>query len=252
MLKLENICVTINGKKILDNISCEIKHGDLIVIVGPNGAGKSTLFDIIAGKRRPDSGKIFLAGQDITHLSEQQRAPVISRLFQEPSNNSVSTMTVAQNLAMSQYKGKRTRLVDGMKRFPKRLIDSLAQSINLTSASLLTTKMGSLSGGQRQLIAFIMSCLIPPRILLLDEPTAALDPSSATKLLLFALQYIKEHTITTLLITHDPQLALIIGNKLWVLEDGQLKNQFDQNQKKNIPPKNLMDHIDYQQIAGKE
>jgi putative ABC transport system ATP-binding protein len=122
MIKFENVSIIIDNKQILKNISCTINSGDFIVIVGPNGAGKSTFFDMISGKRLPTSGKIFLDGTDITQLSEQHRAIIISRLFQNPQLNGVASMTVAQNLALSNYKGQTVSLLNGMQKFPSHLV----------------------------------------------------------------------------------------------------------------------------------
>jgi len=244
MIKCENVSITIDGKQILKNISCSINTGDFIIIVGPNGAGKSTFFDMISGKRKPTSGKIFLDGTDITDLDEQHRAPFISRLFQNPQLNGVASMTVAQNLALSNYKGKTVSLLNGMNKFPTHVTAQL-NKLNLNSEKMLTTPMKDLSGGQRQLLAFIMATIIPPRLFMLDEPTAALDPQSATNLLQFAIQSINEYKMTTLLITHDPQLALTIGKKIWVLENGHITKQFDQQDTSKLSAADLIGHINY-------
>jgi putative tryptophan/tyrosine transport system ATP-binding protein len=247
MIKFENVSVTIDGKAILKNITCTINTGDFIIIVGPNGAGKSTFFDMISGKRIATNGKIFLDDVDITNLDEQHRALFISRLFQNPQLNGVASMTVAQNLALSNYKGKTVSLLDGMNRFPAHVTAEL-EKLNLGSSKLLHTPMKDLSGGQRQLLAFIMATILPPRLFMLDEPTAALDPQSATKLLQFAIKFINEHKLTTLLITHDPELALTIGKKIWVLEDGEITKQFDTASMTNISASDLIGHVNYQKL----
>ncbi len=247
MISLRNVTVKIGNKTILNNISCSLETGDFVVIVGPNGAGKSTFFDVIAGRRMPTSGSIIIDGTDVTHLNEQQRAPFISRLFQETKLNGVSTMTVAQNLSLSLYKGSNARLVNGMNRFAQ-ISESLLASLHLNNKTLLETRMESLSGGQRQLISFIMATMIPPKLLLLDEPTAALDPASATRLLTFAAQYIKAHKMTTLLITHDPHLARVLGNKVWILENGTITKEITGDAKKQISPEHLIGHINYEEL----
>lgn len=247
MIKFEKVSVTIDGKHILKNISCIINTGDFIVIVGPNGAGKSTFFDMISGKRIATNGKIFLDGTDITSLDEQHRAMLISRLFQNPQLNGIASMTVAQNLALSNYKGKTVSLINGMHKFPDHLNAEL-EKLNLGSAKLLSTPMKDLSGGQRQLLAFIMATILPPRLFMLDEPTAALDPQSATKLLQFAIKFINEHKMTTLLITHDPELALAIGKKIWILENGEITKQFDTQDITHLSAADLIGHIDYKKL----
>ena len=247
MITFKNVSVIIDNKHILKDISCSINTGDFIVIVGPNGAGKSTFFDMISGKRIATSGTILLDETDITHLDEQHRALFISRLFQNPQLNGVATMTVAQNLALSNYKGKMVHLRDGMHKFPTHLMAEL-EKLNLRSEKILQTPMKDLSGGQRQLLAFIMATLQPPRLFMLDEPTAALDPQSATKLLQFAIKFINEHTMTTLLITHDPELALAIGKKIWILENGTITKQFDTQDTINLSASDLIGHIDYKSL----
>jgi putative ABC transport system ATP-binding protein len=247
MMKFDNVSVIIDNKEILKNISCTINTGDFIVIVGPNGAGKSTFFDMISGKRIATTGKIILDGADITHLDEQHRALFISRLFQNPQLNGIASMTVAQNLALSNYKGTTVNLRDGMQKFPEHLKSEL-EKLNLGSQKILHTPMKDLSGGQRQLLAFIMATLLPPRLFMLDEPTAALDPQSATKLLQFAIKFIAEHALTTLLITHDPELALAIGKKIWILENGQITKQFDAQNIPHLSATDLIGHIDYKNL----
>ena len=250
MMQFNNVAITINNKEILKNISCTINTGDLIVIVGPNGAGKSTFLDMISGKRIATSGKIFLDDMDITHLDEQHRATLISRLFQNPQLNGIASMTVAQNLALSNYKGKTVSLAHGMNAFPSHLKKEL-EELNLGSRKILNTPMKNLSGGQRQLLAFIMATILPPRLFMLDEPTAALDPQSATKLLQFAIKFIKEHKITTLIITHDPELALAIGKKIWILENGQISRKYEiQDAQSELSASDLIGHIDYQTLKG--
>jgi len=248
MLNLKNINVTFGTNHVLKDLSCTVQAGDFIVIVGTNGAGKSTFFDTIAGKVKPDSGTIFLDGADITNLSEIQRACMVTRLFQNTHLNSVGSMTVAQNLAMAGYSRKSARLVDGMDGLTPEQLVALLAPLNLDTASLLKKPMNALSGGQRQLIAFMMSTLQAPKVLLLDEPTAALDPQAATKLLQLASTFVAKHKLTTLLITHDPHIALSIGNKIWILEDGHITKQFGVEDKKNLNPEHLIGHIDYQSL----
>jgi len=247
MMEFKNISITIGGKEILKNISCTINQGDFIVIVGPNGAGKSTFFDMISGKRLATSGTILFDGKDITHMTDQERAPFISRLFQNPQMNGVASMTVAQNLALSNYKGTPVSFVNGMSKFPVHILEELKQ-LHLGSRKILHTPMQSLSGGQRQLLAFIMATAKPPKLFLLDEPTAALDPTAATKLLQCALKWINEHHMTTILITHDPELALTIGKKIWILENGTITKQYDQTEHHNLSAHDLIGRIDYKTL----
>lgn len=247
MISCTNVSVTINSKTILHKITCIIEKGDFIVIVGPNGAGKSTFFDMLSGSKIPSKGTITYNGTNITRYTEQKRSAFISRLFQNPQLNGSANMTVAENLAMSNYKGNNATLSNGMNRFPMHIVDDL-NLLNLNSEKILTTPMENLSGGQRQLLAFIMATAQPPQLFLLDEPTAALDPASATKLLQFALKYIDAHAMTTVLITHDPELALTIGRKIWILENGTITKQYNQDEHKNLSAADLIGHIDYKNL----
>ncbi len=248
MLKLKNINIWYGNNHILQDLSCEVQQGDFIVIVGANGAGKSSFFDTIAGKIKPKSGTIILDGLDITQLDEQQRAGMITRIFQNTQLNSVGSLTVEQNLAIALYSRRNARLVNGMQAMPRELAKQLVTNLGMDQ-SILEKPMNALSGGQRQLIAFVMATQLRPKILLLDEPTAALDPQASTKLLHHAVKFIKQHAITTLLITHDPHIALALGNKIWVLENGTISREFNAEQKKNLNPDHLIGQIDYAQIA---
>ena len=248
MLILSDISVTLDSKTILKNINCNVKENDFIIIVGANGSGKSTFFNTIAGHIQPSSGKIIWDNKNITQMHEAQRSSLISRLFQNPNLNSVSSMTVRQNVAMAFYKNKRIQLKNGFKSINNNIITELAQEFEIDLNSLLDQPMHSLSGGQRQLIAFIMAIVIPPKILLLDEPTAALDPEASTKLLLCVKKYIKKHKIITLLITHDPQLACVMGNKVWVLDQGTIQHKYDKSEKKVLHPDELIGSIAYTKL----
>lgn len=247
MLKLNAVDVWFGINHVLRNLSCDVEPGDFIVIVGANGQGKSTLFDTIAGKVMPTSGSITIDDVDVTNLDERQRAGMITRIFQNTQLNSVGSLTVHQNLAMAHYSRRSARLVDGIKAMPRERAEYLITNIGMDIA-ILDRPMSALSGGQRQLIAFVMATQMIPKILLLDEPTAALDPHSSTLLLQYSSQFIKRHKVTTLLITHDPHIALSIGNKVWVLEDGKISKQFNAEEKKYLKPDKLIGQIDYESL----
>ena len=226
MLYLSNISKKFKNLDVLKSISCIVNRGDFVVIMGPNGTGKTTLFDIITGKIAPDQGVIYLDGEDITGWSEKQRASYIGRLFQNTYLGSCSALTVRENLAMATLKNKRASFKSGIKAFPEKMLAEFLQLLDLSIDNLLDIPMGALSGGQRQIISFMISILTPPKMMLLDEPTAALDPKSAAQLLSFAKNYAKLHRIPTLLITHDPFVAKYLGNRLWIFEEGTIKREF--------------------------
>lgn len=244
MLKLQDINLWFGANHVLRNLNCEVQKGDFIVILGTNGAGKSSFFDTIAGKIKPKSGQIVLDNLDITNLSEQKRASMITRIFQSTRLNSAGNLTVAQNLAIAHYSRRNAKLVDGMSSMPREHATQILSELNI-DLNLLDRPMQQLSGGQRQLIAFAMSTQKIPKVLLLDEPTAALDPQAATKLLQHATRFIKKHQVTTLLITHDPQIALSIGNKIWILEGGKITRTYSEADKINLHPDKLIGQIDY-------
>lgn len=249
MLKLNHINVQFGKNHVLRDLSCTVEPGDFIVIVGTNGAGKSTFFDTIAGKTIPTNGTITLNGTNITKLNELQRTSMITRIFQDTQLNSVGSLTVIQNFAIAQYSRRSARLVNGMQVMPRTHAEKLMQQIGMDK-SILDRPMSALSGGQRQLIAFVMATQYIPQVLLLDEPTAALDPQASTKLLHYATKFIKEHKITTLLITHDPHIALSVGNKVWILENGTITKQFGIQDKKNLNPEGLIGQIDYKLLTS--
>ncbi len=253
MLKLEHITKTFGQRTVLNNISATITSGDFIIIVGANGSGKSTLFNIIAGTMQADRGKILLTSQehtqDITNSNDIARTAYIAQLFQNPKVNTIDTMTVAQNISLALMKGKTVGLSAGEKTATCNIVATIQQEYGINLAPLLHKNMRDLSGGQRQLIAFVMATLHRPALLLLDEPTAALDPQAATTLLTCAYRFIKDHNMTALLVTHDPELALTLGNKLWLIRDGNLQ-EFTAEQKASLSPQDLVGHIDYEQIIS--
>jgi putative ABC transport system ATP-binding protein len=253
MLKLEHISKIFGQRTVLKDVSATINTGDFIIIVGANGSGKSTLFNIIAGTLQADSGNILLTAQgqaqDITNSNDIARTNYIAQLFQNPKVNTVDSMTVAQNLALALMKGKTVGLDSGKKVITHEMVTYIHQEYGVDVAPFLNKNMRELSGGQRQLIAFIMATLHRPALLLLDEPTAALDPQAATTLLKCAYRFIKDHNMTALLVTHDPQLALTLGNKLWLIGDGKLQ-EFTAEQKASLSPQDLVGHIDYEQIIS--
>jgi putative ABC transport system ATP-binding protein len=250
VLKLENVALTLQGHSLFHNLSCTIQDEDFISIVGTNGAGKTTLFDIIAGKIIPDKGTIILNDTDITYDNERKRAAFIARLHQNPYLNCAPSLTVQQNIALALYKNRYVNFSSGMSVIDNNYITQCMDECKINYKKISSMRMGELSGGQRQLISFIMATLVRPQLLLLDEPTAALDPTSATHLLTFAIKYIKSHNITTLLITHDPYIARSVGNKLWVLHHGTISKEFVGKEKAFVEPSSLIGQVDYTTLSN--
>jgi putative ABC transport system ATP-binding protein len=222
MLKLESIEVDFGNFKALKNINCEIMNHDFILILGHNGSGKTTLFDLISGKLSPTQGKIYSNDQDITNLSEKKRALFVSRVFQNTHVGSVGTLTVAENLALAMLKGKCAGFKKAIKNFPEYIVEEVLRPLQLRLEQLIHTPIGNLSGGQRQIITIVMSTLCQPDVLLLDEPTAALDPASTENLLEFVHNYTKNRKMATLMVTHDEQKSEFLCNKKWELNKGEL------------------------------
>ncbi len=245
MLQLSNVSKKFNKLPVLQALSCTVNPGDFVIIMGPNGTGKTTLFDIISGKVAHDSGSIFLDGIDITSMTEQKRAGFISRLFQNTYLGSCSALTVRENLAMATLKERSAGFQLATAAFPEKIVEEFLAPLNLEK--LLDIPMSSLSGGQRQIIAFIMSILKPPKLLLLDEPTASLDPTTATQLLSFAKKYAQTHKVPILLITHDPMIAKYLGDRLWILGHGAIQKEFGA-EKNGMSPQDFFRPIDYEAL----
>ncbi len=245
MLKICNLAVAFGTRGVLKNMSAVVGKEDMVTIVGENGAGKSTLFSAISGTVPITSGSIFLDGQDITHLPTYKRCRHISRLFQNPSDNCVLDMSVKENITLAFLKNKTPTITHSIQsRFPQEHIERVCQELSFDLYPLLPLPMKALSGGQRQFVSFIMATLLPPKLLLLDEPTAALDPSSATSLLLGVQKFIKRHPIATLLITHDPEIARSMGNKTWVIKEGAIETMHEGKEKFSRAT-SLIGDIDY-------
>lgn len=210
-----------NERLALNDIDLFVREGEFVVIIGSNGAGKSTLLNVIAGTYLPDAGRIELGGRDITWLAEHRRAAWIGRVFQDPLMGTAGSMTIEENLAMAAARGRRRRLrIAVNSALRKRFRDELAK-LGLGLEDRLDTRVRFLSGGQRQALALLMAILQRPLLLLLDEHTAALDPRTARKILALTEQVVREHGLTTLMVTHNLEHALGIGNRTIMMHEGQ-------------------------------
>ena len=213
---------TVNEKVALNGVSLQMEAGDFATIVGSNGAGKSTLFNAITGGFIADEGSILLGGQDITFAPEHQRSKVIGHLFQDPLKGTAPNMTIEENLALAARRGSRRTFKWGISHAEREQYRALLAPLGLGLEDRLTTKVGLLSGGQRQALTLLMATMNPPWLLLLDEHTAALDPGTAEKVLELTKRIVAEGNITCLMVTHNMQQALELGTRTLMMADGRI------------------------------
>ena len=227
MLKISNLQKTfnpgtVNEKLAMNEINLHLQPGDFVTIIGSNGAGKSTLFNLIGGSFLPDGGKIILDGENITRKAEHKRAKYIGRLFQDPLKGTAPSMTIEENLALSYLRSTNAKFSFGISKEERTLFRERLAQLDLGLEDRMKTKMGLLSGGQRQAVTLLMSTLVAPKLLLLDEHTAALDPATAEKVLKITKEIIAEKNITTMMITHNIQSALDLGNRTIMMDSGKI------------------------------
>lgn len=227
MLKIEHASITfnkntVNERKALRDFTYTIDSGDFVTVIGSNGAGKSTLMNAVSGSYSLDRGRIFLDGKDITPLKEYQRARMIGRLFQDPLRGTAPSMTIEENLGLAYSRGKKRSLSIGINKKDVELFRERLAELDLGLEDRMKTPVGLLSGGQRQAITLLMATIVTPKLLLLDEHTAALDPKTAEKVMEITDKIVKENSITTLMITHNIDNALHYGNKTILLSQGSL------------------------------
>ena len=246
MLKLENISLTfnagtVNEKKALTNLSLHLQQGDFVTILGSNGAGKSTLFNTIAGTYTPDSGKVYLDGKDITQLPDYKRSKEIGRLFQDPLKGTAPNMTIEENLALAFLRANHTKSPFSMvsKADRAEFRERLAM-LNLGLEDRMNTSVGLLSGGQRQALTLLMATLVTPKILLLDEHTAALDPGTAEVVLELTKKIVAENNITCLMITHNLASSLALGNRTIMMADGRIVLDIGGEERKGLTVDDLL------------
>lgn len=246
MLKLENISLTfnpgtVNEKKALENLSLHLNPGDFVTILGSNGAGKSTLFNTIAGTFRPDSGKIYLDGRDITALPDYKRSKEIGRLFQDPLKGTAPNMTIEENLALAYLRANRAASPFSMisKGDRAEFRERLAM-LGLGLEDRMNHPVGLLSGGQRQALTLLMATLVTPKILLLDEHTAALDPGTAEVVLDLTKKIVAENRITCLMITHNLASSLALGNRTLMMANGKILLDIQEEARRGLSVDDLL------------
>ncbi len=246
MLKISNVHKTfnpgtINEKKALNGIDLQLNEGDFVTVIGGNGAGKSTMLNMIAGVYPVDCGSIVIDGVDVTKLSEHKRAKYIGRVFQDPMTGTAANMQIIENLAIASRRGKVRGLSAGVKRKEKQHYKELLASLDLGLEDRLTSKVGLLSGGQRQAITLLMATLEKPKVLLLDEHTAALDPKTAHKVLDLTTKIVERDNLTTIMITHNMKDAIAIGNRLIMMNDGKIIYDVSGEEKKKLTTADLLE-----------
>lgn len=252
---------TLNEKKALKNLNLTLNTGDFVTIIGSNGAGKSTLFNAICGNFYPDNGKIILDGNNLIGLSEYQRALEIGRLFQDPMKGTAPSMTIEENLALAYGRknifnlfhkksestmNRRKNHFFALNKQDTTHFRELLETLDLGLENRMKVKVGTLSGGQRQAVSLLMSTISSPKLLLLDEHTAALDPATAKKILAITTEIVKKENITTMMITHDINASLALGNRTIMLDEGEIIFDLHGEQRENMTGEELLSYYSKQ------
>lgn len=255
MLTLTNVYKTfnkgtINEKKALCGLDLHLKPGDFVTVIGGNGAGKSTMLNMIAGVYPIDAGKIIIDGDDISRTPEHARAKYIGRVFQDPMRGTAAGMEIEENLALAYRRGKKRFLRWGITREEKALYEEKLKILNLGLEDRMTSKVGLLSGGQRQALTLLMATLTNPKLLLLDEHTAALDPKTAKTVLALTEQMIEAKRLTAIMVTHNMKDAIRLGNRLIMMHEGRIIYDVEGENKKNLQVSDLM--AKFEEASGGE
>ncbi|MBQ7364558.1 MAG: ABC transporter ATP-binding protein [Clostridia bacterium] len=255
MLKLENVrktfnAGTINEKKALCGVNLHLNPGDFVTIIGGNGAGKSTTLNAVAGVWPIDAGDIVIDGENVNKLCEYKRAKYLGRVFQDPMNGTAATMEIQENLAIASRRGERRTLKWGISRREKDEFRELLKILDLGLEDRMTAKVGLLSGGQRQALTLLMASIKKPKILLLDEHTAALDPKTAAKVLEITEKLIRENELTAMMVTHNMKDAIAYGNRLIMMHEGRIIFDIAGEEKKHLTVEGLVKK--FSQTSGEE
>lgn len=241
---------TINEKRALNGINLQMKEGDFITVIGGNGAGKSTMLNMIAGVYPIDSGKIEIDGVNISRAPEYKRAKYIGRVFQDPMMGTAANMEIQENLALAFRRGQRRGIGWGIKAKEKDYYHDSLTKLGLGLQTRMSSKVGLLSGGQRQALTLLMATLQKPKLLLLDEHTAALDPKTAKKVLSLTEEIVNEQNLTTLMITHNMKDAIQIGNRLIMMHEGRIIYDVSGEEKKRLEVEDLLKK--FEEASGEE
>ena len=249
MLELKNIHKTfnpgtINEKVALNGLNLSLDDGDFVTVIGGNGAGKSTMLNAVAGTWMVDEGQILIDGEDVTKLPEHKRAIYLGRVFQDPMTGTAATMEIQENLALAKRRGKRRLLAPGITKAEREEYVSLLAPLGLGLETRLTSKVGLLSGGQRQALTLLMATLKKPKLLLLDEHTAALDPKTAAKVLDLTETIVNRDRLTTIMITHNMRDAILHGNRLIMMWEGRVVLDIRGEEKKHLTVNDLLQRFE--------
>lgn len=245
MLALENIDITLGKntkreRKVLQGLNLTVAPGEFLVLLGGNGAGKSTLFNVIAGGMKPDAGKLCIDGQDVTAMSQAQRAQAVSKVMQDPMQGTIAQMSILENMAFAYQRGQKRGLSLYDSQARRALFQDKLRLLGIGLEKRMHDQVSGLSGGQRQALSMIMAMLQPAKILLLDEITAALDPASTAAVMDLANRIVREQRLTCVMITHDMAHAIQYGDRLVWLKDGQCVKSIDAATKAKMTPAELM------------
>lgn len=255
MLELINICKTfnpgtINEKPALQNLSLKLETGDFVTVIGGNGAGKSTMLNAIAGTWPLDGGRVMIDGIDVTGMPEHKRAKYLGRVFQDPMTGTAATMEIEENLALAYRRGRSHTLKWRINSAERRRYREMLKVLDLGLEDRMTSKVGLLSGGQRQALTLLMATIRRPNLLLLDEHTAALDPKTAAKVLEISQRFIDEEKLTALMVTHNMHDAIQYGNRLVMMDSGKVILDIAGEEKKNLTVPELLHK--FEEVSGAE
>lgn len=253
MLDIQNLSKTfnpgtVNEKKALSSLSLHLDEGDFVTIVGSNGAGKSTLFNAIAGSFYADEGSISLAGKDITFMPEHERSRRIGRLFQDPLRGTAPSMTIEENLALAYLRAAHGNPFSRISKKDKEFFAEQLKQLGMGLEDRMKNPVGLLSGGQRQALTLLMASLQKPKLLLLDEHTAALDPATAAKVLELSDRIVRENELTAMMITHNMKDAIVHGNRLIMMNEGRIILDIEGEEKQHLTKRDLLDK--FAEVAG--
>ena len=255
MLELKNIHKTfnpgtINEKVALNGLNLSLDDGDFVTVIGGNGAGKSTMLNAVAGTWMVDEGQILIDGEDVTKLPEHKRAIYLGRVFQDPMTGTATTMSIEENMAIAARRGEKRGLSWGITHQERDTYREMLKTLDLGLEDRLTSKVGLLSGGQRQAITLLMASIKKPKLLLLDEHTAALDPKTAAKVLEISDKIIAENHLTAMMVTHNMKDAIVHGNRLIMMHEGKVILNISGEEKKKLTVEDLLHQ--FEKVSGEE